>query len=316
MIEIDVPAEAAGERLDRFLAAEIADTTRSRIERWIEEEHVRVDGKPSRPGHRLRGGERIAVSPPAPKTTELVAQEIPVRVLWEDDDLVAVMKPAGLVVHPAPGHPDSTLVNALLGSIAGLAGVGDRARPGILHRLDRDTTGVMLVAKNDLAFQGVARQISARTIGKFYTALVWGRFAEASGEIDRPLGRHPKDRKRMAVVPGGKASLTRWTKREELPRTTLLDIHLVTGRTHQIRVHFASISHPVVGDVQYGAPHWNGIQDKRLRDRLSAFPRQALHARRLEFVHPRSGAKIAVEAPLPDDFEALLKFLREYEPRR
>jgi 23S rRNA pseudouridine1911/1915/1917 synthase len=310
-LDLVVDPADAGARLDLYLVERLSEISRSRIEGWIEEGFVKVDGEPSKPGLRLKGGERVVVVPPAPRPVGIVPQEIPLSILYEDDDLVAVDKPPDLVVHPAPGHPDLTLVNALVSRISGLAGIGDALRPGILHRLDRDTTGVLLVAKNDAAFQAVARQITARTIRKSYTALVYGRFHERKGEIDRPLGRHPKERKKMAVVPGGKASLTRWVVLEELPRTSLLDVDLVTGRTHQIRVHFAAVGHPVVGDQQYGHPLWKGIPDRRLRNLLGSFPRQALHARRLELVHPRTGEPLVVEAPLPADIVALVAALRQ-----
>ena len=310
-IELVVPTEESGSRLDRFLAARLTDVSRSRIERWIEQQAVTIDGRPAKPSQRLHGGELVVTVPPPARTLSIEPQNMPLTVLYEDDDLIAIDKPFGLVVHPAPGHPDSTLVNALLARVAGLSGIGDAIRPGILHRLDRDTTGVLLVAKNDAAFQAVARQISARTIRKNYVALVHGAFHETSGAIDRPLGRHPRERKKMAVVPGGKASLTRWRLRETLPRTSLLDVDLVTGRTHQIRVHFASIGHSVVGDAQYGSPVWKGITDRRLRALLGTFPRQALHAARLELIHPRTGQTLVVESPIPSDIAELLGALRQ-----
>jgi len=309
-MEFEVAPAEAGVRLDRYLATRIPTSSRSSIERLIGEGLARVDGESAKPALRLRGGERISVTIPAPKELEIRPQEIPIDVLYEDDDLIAVDKPAGLVVHPAPGHPDSTLVNALLARVVGLSTVGDPSRPGIAHRLDRDTTGVVLVAKNDVAFREIARQITARTVRKLYVALVYGSFHETSGQIDRPLGRHPRDRKRMAVVPGGKPSLTRWQLKERLPRTSLLDVELVTGRTHQIRVHFASAGHPIVGDTQYGSPQWRGIPDRRLRCLLASFPRQALHAARLEIVHPVTRRPLVVEAPLPADLAGLLGALR------
>ena len=305
-----VPSNADGDRLDRFLAASLPDVTRSRLARWIDDGHVRLDGAAAKAATKLRTGQTIDVAPPAPKPTNVEPQEIPLTVLYEDEDMVAIDKPAGLVVHPAAGHADGTLVNALLARLPDLRGIGDELRPGIVHRLDRDTSGVLLVAKHDDSFAALARQISARSMKKSYVALVHGRFHEKSGTIERPIGRHPKDRKKMAVVPSGKPSTTKWKLREELPRTSLLDVELVTGRTHQIRVHLSSVGHPIVGDQSYGAPLWKGIPDRRLRGILAGFPRQALHAARIELAHPRTGAKLVVEAPLPEDFAALLADLR------
>jgi len=305
-----VPAAAAGVRLDSYLAT-CADLglSRSRIARLIDAGRVTVDGLPCRASQRLRGGERIEVMIPPPDPLELEPEPIPIPIVYEDADVVVVNKPRGMVVHPSPGHRSGTLVHALLYHCPDLAGVGDRLRPGIVHRLDRDTTGLLVVAKHDEAHHSLADQIRARTARREYLALVRGRVLDEQGIVCAPLGRHPSDRKRFAVLrPGrGKEAITRFWVVERFPGFTLLHLALDTGRTHQIRVHMAHIGHPVVGDPIYGRGSRRLLEEMRL-PRLRG---QALHAFRLSFRHPRTGRTVSFEAPLPDDFQALLEALRE-----
>ena len=303
--EASATEEAAGRRLDEVVA-QLAGTSRAQAARWATDGLVEVDGRPRPKAHRLRGGERVAwAPPPAPPPGEPLAEHRPLGVRYEDDRLLVVAKPAGLVVHPGPGHPTGTLVNALLGR-AGTslsAGGGAADRPGIVHRLDKDTSGLLLVAKDDATHLALARELAAHRVERRYLALVQGRLPGGTGTVDAPVGRHPRDRKRMAVVPGGgRHAVTHWRVLETFPAVQLTEATLETGRTHQVRVHLASLRHPLVGDRTYGA-------DPTLAARLGV-PRPFLHAWRLAFTHPATGTRIDLTEPLPPDLQAVLDRLR------
>ena len=294
-----VPAEAAGRRLDEALAA-LAGVSRAAAARWVTEGRVTVDGRRRPKAYRLEGGECLAWEPPPPPppADRPQAEAIPLEVRYEDEHLLVVSKPAGLVVHPAPGHATGTLVNALLGREGGrLSRAGGADRPGIVHRLDRDTSGLLLVAKDDLTHLALAQALAAREVERAYLALVQGD-PGAAGTVDAPIGRHPRDRKRMAVVAGGRRAVTHWRTRERFPAVTLVDVRLETGRTHQIRVHFASLRHPLVGDRAYGA-------DPALARRLG-LARPFLHAWRLALTHPVTGERLELTDPLPADLQGAL----------
>jgi 23S rRNA pseudouridine1911/1915/1917 synthase len=297
-------AAAAGRRLDEVVS-ELAGTSRAQAARWASDGLVAVDGRPRPKGHRLRGGERLSwAPPPAPPPAEPQAEERPLAVRHEDDRLLVVAKPAGLVVHPGPGHATGTLVNALLGrpGTSLSAGGGTADRPGIVHRLDKDTSGLLLVAKDDATHLALARDLAARKVERRYLALVQGRLPTDTGTVDAPVGRHPRDRKRMAVVAGGRRAVTHWRVLETFPAVQLAEATLETGRTHQIRVHLASLRHPLVGDRTYGA-------DPTLASRLGA-PRPFLHAWRLAFTHPADGTRVDLTEPLPPDLQVVLDRLR------
>jgi 23S rRNA pseudouridine1911/1915/1917 synthase len=300
----------AGERLDAALAA-LADLPRAQARRWIDQGRVRLEGRVRRPSHRVALGEEIEADPPEPVEATARPEPIPLCVVYEDADLVVVDKPAGMVVHPAPGHASGTLVNALLHHCGGLASVGGVLRPGIVHRLDRGTSGLLVVAKSDLAHRGLAARFHEHAIERVYDVFVRGLPGGEEGAIDRPIGRHPRDRKRMSVRSrSGRAARTQWRVRERFPRSGVsrLEVRPVTGRTHQIRVHLASAGMPVVGDRVYGRAE---------RARGPAPDRPALHARVLGFVHPRSGRALRFEAALPEDLRLLQEALarRETEAR-
>ena len=314
---IQAPEEAAGQRADRFLADAIGTLSRSRVKGLIEQGRARRDGTIfTQPAEAIRAGALYELEP-----FDIVAaipqpQRIPFAILYEDPDLIVLDKPAGLVVHPAPGHEDGTLVNALLAHCGdSLPGIGGERRPGIVHRLDRDTTGVMVVAKTEQALATLSAMFAARDLERAYIALVWGRPTPTVGEIEGAIGRDPRDRKRMALVTrGGKPALTRYQLQQAFGASaSLLHLQLATGRTHQIRVHLASRGHPVVGDPMYlrRTPAASRLLQQPLRDLLLDFPRQALHAATLGFRHPRTGAQLAFETPLPADFAALLTALRD-----
>ena len=274
-----------GERLDVCVAALCA--SRAQAARLIREGRVTVNGEVRlKAGFELREGDRVAVDIPPPRETALVAQDIPIELLYEDEYLAVVNKPAGLVVHPGAGNPDGTLVNALMARLSSLSGIGGELRPGIVHRLDKDTSGVMLVAKDDETHQALSEQLAARGMEKHYRAVVEGRMREDAGRIEAPIGRSTRDRKKMAIRPDGRYALTEWrTLRADFHRGTLLDVHILTGRTHQIRVHMASIGHPVMGDPIYG--------------HADSAPRLMLHAYSLSFTHPRTLERMTLIAPCP-----------------
>ena len=288
----------AGQRLDRFLAAALDGFSRSRVQALIEGGFVRVDGVPLKARHAVRAGETIVVEVPAARPAETVAQDIPLRILHEDDDIAVLDKAAGMVVHPAAGNPDGTLVNALLHRFGGLSTIGGVERPGIVHRLDKDTSGLLVVARNDQAHQSLARQFSGREVGKFYLAVAHGVPAQAAGRIRTWIGRHPVNRQKRAVLPEGegKPAATDFRVLARLDEgttsaTSLVLCRLHTGRTHQIRVHLHHLGHPIVGDPVYGGTR-----------RPPPAPRLLLHAWHLEFRHPRDGRAMTFTAPPPADF--------------
>ena len=292
--------EAAGERLDSFLTARLPGLTRSAAARLIETGQVLVDGKPARKSARLAGGETVEVTLPDPEPADALPQDIPLDVVYEDDDVIVVNKPSGLVVHPAPGHPDGTLVNALLHHCGGsLSGVGGALRPGIVHRIDRDTSGLIIAAKNDAAHQALAAQLADHTLARTYEAVAAGSFREDAGTVDAPIGRCLSDRKKMAVVPNGKRAVTHWEVLERFPGYTYVRCRLETGRTHQIRVHMAHLGHPIYGDMVYGG-----------KKPVPGLAGQCLHAVGLRFVHPRTGETVELSCPLSGEFQALLEKLR------
>jgi 23S rRNA pseudouridine1911/1915/1917 synthase len=295
--------EAAGRRLDEVVA-ELAGTSRSQAARWATDDLVTVDGRPRPKSYRVREGERLAWAPPAPPTGDPVPEDRPLAVRYEDDRLLVVAKPAGLVVHPGPGHPTGTLVNALLGRQGSSlsAGGGAADRPGIVHRLDKGTSGLLLVAKDDATHLALARDLAAHRVERRYLALVQGRLPADTGTVDAPVGRHPRDRKRMAVVPGGRPAVTHWRVLETFPAVQLAEARLETGRTHQVRVHLASLRHPLAGDRAYGA-------DPTLAGRLG-LTRPFLHAWRLAFDHPADGHRVELTEPLPPDLQGVLDRLR------
>ncbi|MBD2385876.1 RluA family pseudouridine synthase [Cylindrospermum sp. FACHB-282] len=292
------------DRLDRYLSQELSDISRSRIQQLIEQGNVQLNDKVCTSKKiNLKIGDRITLEIPEVQPLKLQAEDIPLDILYEDDQLIILNKPAGLVVHPAPGHPDGTLVNALLAHCPDLPGIGGVQRPGIVHRLDKDTTGAIAIAKTDIAFQHLQAQLQAKTARREYLGVVYGAPKTESGSIDLPIGRHPQDRKKMAIVSieqGGRNAITHWQIRERLGNYTLVHFQLETGRTHQIRVHSAKMGHPIVGDPIYSSCHSVGVN----------LPGQALHAWRLKLQHPISGNLIEVTAPLPQTLTTLLEILR------
>jgi 23S rRNA pseudouridine1911/1915/1917 synthase len=291
----------AGERLDVFLAKENPELSRSHIQKLITGEQVTVNGDPVRSSYRVKPGDEVVLRVPPPRELEVVPENIPLDIYYEDADVVVVNKPRGMVVHPAEGNYSGTLVNALLFHCRDLSGVNGIMRPGIVHRLDKDTSGLIMVAKNDLAHLELARQLKERRVTRRYIALAHGNFAEDRGTVDAPIGRHPRDRQRMAVVSqGGRHAVTHYRVLERFGPYTLLELRLETGRTHQIRVHMAYLGHPLVGDLKYGPsrPHFD-LQG------------QFLHAATLGFHHPREGEYMEFTAPLPGELQDILARLKE-----
>lgn len=304
--------DSAPRRLDQALADLLPDRSRSFLAKLIDEGHVTIDGEPATKRSRtVSARQTISIAIPDASPLEAVSQEIPLRIVFEDSDLVVIDKPAGLVVHPGAGHSDQTLVNALLFHIKDLSGIGGVLRPGIVHRLDKDTSGLMVIAKNDDTHRSLTNAWGTPAVTKVYLALVYGSPRTDSGRIEKPIGRDPKNRKKMAIVPTGREAVTLFTLVERLAHVSLLRCSLLTGRTHQIRVHLKSIGHPIVGDPAYSGPQWKGIPDKRIQKALSGFPRQALHAARLEFPHPRTGEQVSFDSPLPEDFAGLMAELQQ-----
>ena len=282
-----------GSRLDTYVAERCPDLSRSHAQRLIDEGLVTVNGRHAKPSHLLRVGDAVEVRLPEPQPLDLEAEAIPLNIVYEDADLLVVDKPAGMTVHPAPGHARHTLVNALLAHCTDLAGVGGVLRPGIVHRLDKDTSGLLLVAKNDRTHADLSRQLKERRVEKKYLALVRGRLDQPDGVIEGAIGRDPRQRKRMGIIEGGRPAKTGYHVRRYLDGLTYVEITLFTGRTHQIRVHFAAIGHPVVGDAVYGDPS-------------PLVGRQFLHAYRIGFRHPADGRALVFESPLPDDLQQAL----------
>ena len=298
---IIISAQESGERLDALLARSIEGLSRSAAQRLIDAGLVTCAGQALKKNRRAAAGEEYEVCMPAAEEVPLTAQDIPLDIVYEDDDLIVVNKPRGMVVHPAPGHPDGTLVNALLFHCGdSLSGIGGERRPGIVHRIDKDTSGLLIAAKNDFAHQALSAQLADRSLSRRYEAVVRGRLREDAGTIDRPIGRHPADRKKMAVTEkNSRSAVTHWRVLERFGGYTLVECRLETGRTHQIRVHMAYRGHPILGDMVYGHKKPELGQDS-----------QCLHARELTFVHPRSGERVTVSCGLPEYFTQLLQKLR------
>ena len=298
MTTTKLTADRAGERADAFLARSIPDLTRSAAQKLLEKGLVTCGGVALRKNHRLDPGQELEVSLPDPEPLDVVPQNIPLDVVYEDEDVIVVNKPVGLVVHPAPGHPDGTLVNALLYHCGdSLSGVNGVLRPGIVHRIDRDTSGLIIAAKNDRAHLALAAQLQDHSLARTYEAVVVGGLKEDAGTVNAPIGRHPVDRKKMAVDwANGRPAVTHWSVLGRYPGYTHVECRLETGRTHQIRVHMASIGHPLLGDVVYGNKKpWPGLAG------------QCLHARKLRFLHPSTGQPVEVACPLPDWFQKVLR---------
>src|SRR5215216_47633 len=303
-LSFKIGPDHVGARLDSYLASQIEGWSRARLQRLIENEDVLVNGKAAKPSYKLRDGDEIEVELVAPPTDFFTPENIPLDIIYEDDTLVVVNKPAGMVVHPAAGTPSGTLANALAYYFQQLPGTG--VRPGIVHRLDRDTSGLLVVAKTESALENLSDQFRDRTVYKSYVALVHGRLAANSGKIDQPLARDPSNRTRMGVVRGGRNALTLYHVRRGFDRFTLLDVELKTGRTHQIRVHLAWLKHPVVGDETYGGGRDNTIQDAKLRAHVRNLGRHFLHAEKLAFTHPVTTELVKFESPLPAELSQLL----------
>jgi 23S rRNA pseudouridine1911/1915/1917 synthase len=305
-----VTDEFAGIRLDRCLALLNESWSRSQARRLIEDGRVSCNDHPTKPATQVAAGDTLTVDEPEPEPLDLAAEAIPLDVVYEDGDLLVVNKPADLVIHPAAGNPSGTLVNALLHHCTDLSGIGGVARPGIVHRLDKNTTGLMVVAKSDRAHQALSLAFRWRKIDKTYLAVCFGEFADDEGVVDVPIDRNPRHRQQMAVVEDGRPARTLYTVVERWPGASLVHCRLVTGRTHQIRVHMAHIGHALVGDPLYAGRQWRNLPDPQAAATCRTFPRQALHAMRLGFVHPVTGELMSFEVGPPEDIQGLLEVLR------
>jgi 23S rRNA pseudouridine1911/1915/1917 synthase len=309
--EFVVPEELEGTRLDRCLAELNPDWTRSRARKLIDNGDVLLNDASAKASTTVHAGDTVVVDEPPPSPLEVIAEDIPLDVIFEDHDLLVINKPAALVIHPAAGNPTGTLVNALLHHCRDLSGIGGVERPGIVHRLDKDTTGIMVVAKSDRAHLGLSIAFRRHTIRKTYFAVCYGNPRPTDGIVEAPIDRHPRNRQEMAVVREGRPARTRYQVEQEFAGISAVNCQPVTGRTHQIRVHMAHIGHAIVGDPLYAGRQWRNLEDPRVQSACRSFPRQALHARRLAFEHPVTKDAVEFEAPLPPDLEELLRVLRE-----
>ncbi len=301
------------ERLDRFLAEALPELSRSQLKRLIDEGRVTLNNAAVKASTKLKGGEEIAITLPEAVPTETLSQDIPLTVLYEDSQLIVIDKPAGMVVHPAPGHSQGTLVNALLYHCKDLSGIGGELRPGIVHRLDKDTSGVMVATKTDEAHQHLAQQFKDHSINRRYVALVHGLLPTPKGTVDKPIGRHPTQRKKMSTGSrNGRHAVTHWKVLQvfEEDRLTLVELRLETGRTHQIRVHLADMLHPVLADPVYGGNRIKTLKDPELRRLATSLDRQALHARLLGFIHPVSGEYLDSSSAVPADMQSIIDYLQ------
>jgi 23S rRNA pseudouridine1911/1915/1917 synthase len=309
----EVSLHDAATRLDVFVTRMLLGLSRNQAQRLIEAGRIQVGGGLQKASYRLRPGEEIDISLPPPPPAELIPESLPLDILFEDDQIVAVNKPAGLVVHPAAGHREGTLVHGLLHHCGTLATLGGPLRPGVVHRLDKNTSGMILVAKTDAAYRHLTREFKERRVYKEYRALVYGRMAEPSGAIDAPIDRHSKNRTKMGVVAGGREALSSWWLERAFRELSLLKVSIRTGRTHQIRVHLAHIQHPVVGDRTYGGKRRvTAVQNPLVRARLDRIKRQMLHASAVAVTHPTTGEMLRLAAPLPEEMVSLLDFLETY----
>jgi len=309
--ELTVAPDLAGSRLDSCLAGLKPEWSRSRARRLIDDGHVTVNDAPAKAAFKVREGDTIVVLEPPVATLDSAPEDIPLDVVFEDPELLVINKPAGLVIHPAAGNPAGTLVNALLHHCKDLSGIGGVERPGIVHRLDKETTGLVVVAKTDRAHLALSLAFKRREIAKTYLAVCYGVPAEVDGVIDAPIDRHPRERQQMAVVKTGRPARTLFHVEEAFTDTALVSCRLVTGRTHQIRVHMAHRGHALVGDPLYSGRQWRNLSDPGAQHACRTFPRQALHAWRLGFTHPVTHDEVAFEAPIPDDMAGLIEVLRE-----
>jgi 23S rRNA pseudouridine1911/1915/1917 synthase len=309
---IQVTKKDQGKRLDQFLSETELNLSRSHAKDLIQKHRILLNQKPAKPSAHVKAGDRISGTLPEPEPLNLKPEPLPLTILYEDPSILVIDKPSGMVVHPAYGNPSGTLVNALLYHCKDLAGINGVLRPGIVHRLDKDTSGVMVVAKDDEAYHHLIRQFKNRTVEKVYLAIVYGKFGQDEGLIDSAIGRHPSERKKMSTrTKKGRMAITRWKKVEKFDSYALLEIFPQTGRTHQIRVHLSSIGHPILGDPLYGRKGRPGaIHDLFLKEGVKRMNRQALHAQWLEFTHPRTGERIHFTAPLPQDMSEVLGWLR------
>lgn len=309
---LQVSEQEAGLRLDKYLATRLPNLSRSQLQRLIQAGQVRTSNGQATASARVQCDDTITVRIPPPRPARPLAEDIPLHILYEDDDLLVINKGPGMVVHPAPGHYTGTLVNALLHHCRTLSGIGGERRPGIVHRLDKDTSGALLIAKNDHSHHHLSAQLKSRQLRRDYLALVRGHLPDSQGVIDAPIGRHPKHRIKMAVVTtGGRSARTHYERFASWGPISLLKLRLESGRTHQIRVHMEHIKHPIIGDPSYGSAHWRLSGQPALERALRSFPRQALHAERVCFQHPTSGAWLTFHAPLPDDMGQLVALLQK-----
>jgi 23S rRNA pseudouridine1911/1915/1917 synthase len=309
---IQISKKDQGKRLDRFLSEADLNLSRSQAKNLIEKNYVLLNQKPTKPSTHLKVGDQVSGILPKPKPLFLKPEPLPLNILYEDSSMIVIDKPSGMVVHPAYGNLSGTLVNALLYHCKDLAGINGVLRPGIVHRLDKDTSGVMVVAKDDGAFHQLTKQFKNRTVEKVYLAIAYGKFGQDEGLIDSAIGRHPSQRKRMSTrTKKGRMAITRWKLIESLNGFTFLEIFPQTGRTHQIRVHLSSIGHPLLGDPLYGRKGRPGTtHDPVLRECVKRMNRQALHAQRLSFNHPQTGEKVEFISPIPQDMKEVLECLR------
>lgn len=307
------PVDRLPERLDTYVAANFPAVSRSQLKKLIDTGLITINGNPAKASFKLKGGELIEITLPSPEPTTALPEAIPLQVLYEDEDVIVIDKAAGMVVHPAPGHSGGTLVNALLHHCSDLAGIGGELRPGIVHRIDKDTSGVIVVTKNDQSHQHLAEQFKAHTIQRRYIALVHGSPEGNSGIIDRAIGRHPTQRKKMSgKARNGKRAVTHWKvlKQYNMNRLSLIEFKLETGRTHQIRVHFSEINCPLVADPLYGnRSRLLAIKDNQLRKLIDRLPGQALHARSLGFIHPTSGKYLEFFSEIPETLQDIISYL-------
>ncbi|MCM3081243.1 RluA family pseudouridine synthase [Brevibacillus invocatus] len=290
----------AGERIDKYISLQNEDWSRSQVQAWIKEGRVTVDGEPVKSNYKLQAEDELTLRVPPPREMAILPEPMPLDIVYEDSDVVVVNKPRGLVVHPAPGHYSGTLVNGLLAHCKDLSGINGVLRPGVVHRIDKDTSGLLMVAKNDKAHMGLAEQLKEHSVDRTYVAIVHGVIQHEMGTIEAPIGRDPKNRQQMAVVfENSKHAVTHFIVQERFKDYTLVELKLETGRTHQIRVHMKYIEHPLAGDPKYGPKQTLEING------------QALHAKTLGFVHPRTGERLEFEAPLPEDLEQTIAYLRQ-----
>jgi 23S rRNA pseudouridine1911/1915/1917 synthase len=300
-----VSSEEAGKRLDVFIKEKLSDLSRSRIQKLIEEGYVLVNEKASKPSYKVKENDEIKIEIPPEKELELEPKEVPFDIIYEDEDIAVINKPSGVVVHPAPGHYDDTLVHGLLLRLKNLSGIGGKIRPGIVHRLDKDTSGIMLVAKNDFSHKKLVEAFKEKQIKKTYIAVVYGILKNKKGRIETFIGRHPKHRKKMAVLKEGREAITLYEIKETLEKATVVVLNPVTGRTHQLRVHLSHIGHPILGDPVYGG----------LKYDVPRAPRLMLHAFKISFKHPRSLKEMVFEIPLPEDMQEYIKVLKKTDEK-